>query len=77
MISLGVGKLRLWLKGQIVGDVPPELSLCEFDCRKTECLLDEWEHCQNRLSYLAMQAHSSADGMPPLDLKERGGPKAR
>ena len=29
------GKWRLWLKGQIVHDVPPEDALCEFDCRKT------------------------------------------
>jgi len=47
------GKWRLWLKGQIVRDVPPKDALCEFDCRKTQCRFDEWAHCENRLSYLA------------------------
>lgn len=70
------GKLRAWLKGQIVGDVPPELGPCEFDCRKTECLFEEWATCQNRLSYVALQANSddgtseSGDGMRPPDLIE-------
>jgi hypothetical protein len=50
------GKLRLWLKDNIVSDAPPELSLCEFDCPKTKCSLHDWEHCQNRLSYLALAA---------------------
>jgi hypothetical protein len=76
MISLGVGtrtifgKLRLWLKGQIVGDVPPELGLCEFDCRKRECLLHEWEDCKNRLSYLALPANSGGHGTPLFGLIE-------
>jgi hypothetical protein len=52
------GKLRLWLKSQIVSDVPPELALCEFGCRKTQCRFDEWAHCEKRLSYLAGKAHS-------------------
>jgi hypothetical protein len=67
MISLGlgrlgaptmIGKLRLWLKGRIVSDAPPELSVCEFDCRKTNCSLHDWEHCQNRLTYQALAARS-------------------
>jgi hypothetical protein len=36
-LSSVVGKLRLWLKDQIVADVPPEDACCEFDCRKTQC----------------------------------------
>ena len=56
------GTLRLWLKNQIVADVPPEVALCEFDCRKTECQFGEWVNCKNRLSYLAaLAAKDSGD----------------
>jgi hypothetical protein len=43
--------LRL-LRQQSVADVPLELELCEFDCRKPQCLKGEWEHCQRRLSFI-------------------------
>jgi hypothetical protein len=56
--SIIVGKLRLLRKGQIVGDVPPELAVCEYDCRKLQCRFDEWAHCEKRLSYLAGKEHS-------------------
>jgi hypothetical protein len=54
------GKLTRSLKGQIVGDVPPDYALCEFDCRKTQCQFNEWLHCPNRLSYLALEARLAA-----------------
>jgi hypothetical protein len=40
------------LRQQSVADVPIELELCEFECRKPQCLKDEWEHCQRRLSFI-------------------------
>jgi len=42
-----------WLKGQIVSEVPPENALCEFDCRKEQCMTDEWATCERRLSHTA------------------------
>jgi hypothetical protein len=39
-----------WVKNQIVQDVPKNIALCEFDCRKGECRMDEWESCERRLS---------------------------
>src|ERR1043165_1723058 len=49
-------KWRIWLKNQIVGDVPPEIGLCEFECDKTQCSSDDWEHCERRLAYLSISA---------------------
>jgi hypothetical protein len=42
---------RLWqfVKRQIVDDTPEDLALCEFDCRKGQCLQDEWETCGRRI----------------------------
>jgi hypothetical protein len=37
-----------WVKGQVVLDVPEESALCEFDCRKKQCILKE-ETCDRRL----------------------------
>lgn len=39
-----------WLKDQIVREVPPESAICEFDCRKEQCMYDEWATCERRLS---------------------------
>jgi len=39
-----------WVKGQIVGEVPQDIAMCEFDCRKGQCMQDEWETCERRLS---------------------------
>jgi len=38
-----------WVKGQIVGEVPEENELCEFDCRKQQCAQGEWATCDRRL----------------------------
>jgi hypothetical protein len=45
-----------------VADAPPDISACEFRCRKTQCRHGEWEQCDFRLR----------DGLP-LDLVEGGG----
>ncbi len=38
-----------WLRRQVVEDVPAGDALCEFDCRKPECSVGEWETCDRRL----------------------------
>jgi hypothetical protein len=45
-------KVRSWLKGQIVQEVPEDVALCEFDCRKGQCRMGEWESCERRLKDL-------------------------
>jgi hypothetical protein len=42
-----------WLKDQIIGEVPAESAVCEFDCRKQQCSYAEWLVCSRRLSYFA------------------------
>jgi hypothetical protein len=41
---------RLWrlLKSQTVDDVPDDVAMCEFDCRKEQCMHDEWASCERR-----------------------------
>ena len=41
---------KLW-KGfkNIVGqEVPQEMEVCEFDCRRLECSQKDWENCERR-----------------------------
>lgn len=45
-----VNELCHWLRNQIVAEVPADLAVCEFECRKTECFSDEWVCCERRLS---------------------------
>jgi hypothetical protein len=43
-------RLAQFVKRGIVGDVPDDISLCEFDCRKGQCTLGEWAACDRRIS---------------------------
>jgi hypothetical protein len=42
---------RLWqfVKSQIITDVPEDLAICQFDCRKGQCMQDEWDQCDRRI----------------------------
>jgi hypothetical protein len=54
-------KWRIWLKGQFIGDVPPEDAFCEFECEKSQCQFGHWETCGRRLAYLELvKAHEPA-----------------
>ena len=33
---------------RIVDEVPEDIAVCEFDCRKPDCRHGEWESCQRR-----------------------------
>ncbi|MGA8741537.1 MAG: hypothetical protein WB561_10175 [Terracidiphilus sp.] len=46
--------LRLlgWVTDQIIQDVPGSIEVCEFNCRKSQCTLGEWETCCRRLHNL-------------------------
>jgi len=39
-----------WIRSQFIGDVPEDVSLCEFDCRKVQCTQGDWEACERRLN---------------------------
>lgn len=64
--------LRMWdrLKRLWVGDVPEDVALCEFDCRKEQCHYDEWASCERRLTKAAGElmpasAHRIVSEQPP------------
>lgn len=46
------GTLRQRLMDHLVGMVPKESAICEFDCSRTECSNEEWTHCKRRLASL-------------------------
>ena len=37
-----------WLGG-LIEDVPADIAACEFECRKPNCDVGEWETCDRRL----------------------------
>jgi hypothetical protein len=44
-------RIRSSLSRKLVAQVPDEMSCCEFECRRTECLEGEWDQCRQRLDY--------------------------
>jgi hypothetical protein len=42
---------QLWqiVKRQIVDDAPEETAICQFDCRKAQCMRAEWDACERRI----------------------------
>lgn len=49
-----IAKLLRWLVHP-VSEVPEEIAVCEFDCRRTECLQGDWAKCERRLGKHAPQ----------------------
>jgi hypothetical protein len=44
---------RNWVAAQIIQDVPGDIVLCEFACRKIQCSSEEWATCARRLELAA------------------------
>lgn len=44
-------RIRAAFARRVAPSVPDEMSCCEFDCRKTECVQGEWEQCRVRMDY--------------------------
>jgi hypothetical protein len=38
-----------WISGQIVGEVPEQDAICEFDCPRLQCTEGDWDGCERRL----------------------------
>jgi hypothetical protein len=67
-----------WLRRQVVDDVPPADALCEFDCRKPQCSVDEWETCDRRLQNAAGELMPTPAPAPdPAPEQERTGSDRR
>jgi hypothetical protein len=43
-------RLRRWVTNQVIQEVPGDIALCEFDCRKQQCTIKEWATCERRIS---------------------------
>ncbi len=43
-------RLRRWLTKRVIQEVPGDIALCEFDCRKQQCTIEEWTTCERRIS---------------------------
>lgn len=41
------------MKAEFVQQVPEEIALCEFNCRKAQCTEKEWQTCPLRLAVAA------------------------
>jgi hypothetical protein len=38
-----------WLAHELIQDVPEDVAICEFDCRKPQCTYSEWLNCGRRV----------------------------
>jgi hypothetical protein len=44
-----LNRLQSWLSRQLVQDVPDEVSVCEYECNRTDCRIGQWNTCEKRL----------------------------
>jgi hypothetical protein len=58
------------LKKQWIDDVPDDVALCEFDCRKGQCTYGEWASCERRLSKTAGELMPSAAELHRRDFEK-------
>jgi len=42
-------RLWNWFRKGLIQDVPEDIAVCAFDCRKPQCRHGEWETCERRL----------------------------
>ena len=40
-------KLLHWMV-HLATPVPDDVAVCEFECRKRDCLMGDWERCERR-----------------------------
>jgi hypothetical protein len=65
-------RLWRWVKDQIVQDVSKESAICEFDCRKEQCTMGEWETCERRLDKAAGEQPMPLDRRACKEQTEKG-----
>lgn len=58
-----LARIGLWLKRQIVTEVPSGIARCEFECRLAKCSPERIRDCKNRIAYAEM-ASSEKDADP-------------
>jgi hypothetical protein len=48
MSNSWINRLKTWIKTNFSQDVPKDISVCEFECRQTDCPEEKWVQCENR-----------------------------
>jgi len=46
-------RLFRWIGGHLLGEVPEDIALCEFDCKRSSCLEEELATCERRITRAA------------------------
>ena len=41
----------LWLENQFIQEIPADLALCEYECRKQDCTEADWLICERRITH--------------------------
>ena len=62
MSRVSDGLSRMWsaIENVFVQDVPDDVALCEFDCRKGQCSDEDWASCNRRLDKAAGELSPSS-----------------
>jgi hypothetical protein len=56
-----IANFKHWVTDQLVSEVPLDIALCEHGCRKSQCLQEEWEHCERRLAFIKIMKAASSE----------------
>lgn len=46
-------RFRRWVAARIVQEVPEDIAICAFDCKKGQCTDGEWAICDRRIKRAA------------------------
>lgn len=60
---------RLWefVKHQVVDDAPEEFAICEFDCRKEQCMRCQYDTCERRIRRGAGELFPASQAREPSE----------
>lgn len=66
------------LLNHVIQDMPDDIGICEFDCRRLQCSQGEWEICERRLNRARgelMPANESLQQRVAEPVRELPGPE--
>jgi hypothetical protein len=49
------------VKSLLIGAVPEDVAICEFDCRKNQCTYGEWATCDRRIALTSLCREGAVD----------------
>ena len=71
MVTLrnSISELTHRLRAQWVTEVPEDLAICEFECRKSQCSFDDWVQCVHRVSNIRKELVHLRQSVADIDQK--------